>query len=96
MLSLLRRRLHLPRSTSRWPVEPPPLIDRAQPVFDAPRCDLNGACAQICPVGAITVDTRFVLDRARCISCSRCIEVCPTHALPRVWSSRRRPVAAKS
>jgi Ni,Fe-hydrogenase III small subunit/NAD-dependent dihydropyrimidine dehydrogenase PreA subunit len=60
---------------------PAPLIDRAQPVFDAARCDLNGACARVCPVGAIGVDTRFVLDRARCISCSRCIEVCPTGAL---------------
>jgi Ni,Fe-hydrogenase III small subunit/NAD-dependent dihydropyrimidine dehydrogenase PreA subunit len=57
------------------------LIDRAQPVFDAARCDLNGACARVCPVGAIVVDTRFALDRARCISCSRCIEVCPTGAL---------------
>jgi Ni,Fe-hydrogenase III small subunit/NAD-dependent dihydropyrimidine dehydrogenase PreA subunit len=60
---------------------PAPSIDRAQPVFDAARCDLNGACALVCPVGAIVVDTRFALDRARCISCSRCIEVCPTGAL---------------
>jgi Ni,Fe-hydrogenase III small subunit/NAD-dependent dihydropyrimidine dehydrogenase PreA subunit len=60
---------------------PAPLIDRAQPVFDAQRCDLNGVCAQACPVGAITVATTFALDRARCISCSRCIEVCPTQAL---------------
>jgi len=81
MLSLLRRRLRLTTATSRWPAVPAPLIDRAQPVFDAARCDLNGACAQVCPVGAISVDTRFALDRARCISCSRCIEVCPTGAL---------------
>jgi Ni,Fe-hydrogenase III small subunit/NAD-dependent dihydropyrimidine dehydrogenase PreA subunit len=81
MLSLLRRRLRLATATSRWPAAPAPLIDRAQPVFDAARCDLNGACARVCPVGAIEVDTRFALDRARCISCSRCIEVCPTGAL---------------
>jgi len=81
MLSLLRRRLRLTTATSRWPAVPVPPIDRAQPVFDAARCDLNGACARVCPVGAISVDTRFALDRARCISCSRCIEVCPTGAL---------------
>ena len=81
MLSLLRRRLRLTTATSRWPAVPAPSIDRAQPVFDAARCDLNGACAQVCPVGAISVDARFALDRARCISCSRCIEVCPTGAL---------------
>ncbi len=81
MLSLIRRRLRLATATSRGPAVPAPPFDRAQPVFDAARCDLNGACAQVCPVGAINVDTRFALDRARCISCSRCIEVCPTGAL---------------
>jgi Ni,Fe-hydrogenase III small subunit/NAD-dependent dihydropyrimidine dehydrogenase PreA subunit len=81
MLSLLRRRRRLPTATSHWPELPPPLIDRAQPVFDPGRCDLNGACAGACPVGAIKVDTKFTLDRGRCISCSRCIEVCPTKAL---------------
>jgi Ni,Fe-hydrogenase III small subunit/NAD-dependent dihydropyrimidine dehydrogenase PreA subunit len=81
MLSLLRRRLHLSTATSRWPAVPAPSFDRGQPVFDAARCDLNGACAQVCPVAAIFVDAQFALDRARCISCSRCIEVCPTGAL---------------
>lgn len=81
MLSLLRRRLRIPTATSRWPAVPAPLTDRGQPVFDPARCDLGGPCAQVCPVGAIAVDTRFALDRARCISCSRCVEVCPTGAL---------------
>jgi Ni,Fe-hydrogenase III small subunit/NAD-dependent dihydropyrimidine dehydrogenase PreA subunit len=81
MLPLLRRRLGRPTSTSSWPGAAPPRPDGAQPVFDAARCDLNGACAQACPVGAIRVGATFALDRARCISCSRCIEVCPTHAL---------------
>jgi Ni,Fe-hydrogenase III small subunit/NAD-dependent dihydropyrimidine dehydrogenase PreA subunit len=81
MLSLLRRRLRLPTVTSRWPAVQPAAIGRAQPVFDATRCDLNGACAKACPVDAISVGAAFALDRARCISCSRCIEVCPTGAL---------------
>ncbi|MDO8506924.1 MAG: NADH-quinone oxidoreductase subunit NuoB [Candidatus Limnocylindria bacterium] len=80
MLSLLRRRLRLRTATSAWPAAPAP-ESRAQPIFDAQRCDLNGACASACPVAAITVGASFQLDRARCISCSRCIEVCPTHAL---------------
>ena len=83
MLSLLRRRLGRPAATSAWPKLAPPRPDGAQPVFDAGRCDLNGACAQVCPVGAITVAAALALDRGRCISCSRCIEVCPPGALAR-------------
>ena len=69
-------------ATSPWPgAAAVPGLGGAQPVYDAGRCDLNGACAQACPVGAISVGATFSLDRARCISCSRCIEVCPTGAL---------------
>lgn len=80
MLSLLRRRARARSATSRWPAVTP-IPAGAQPVFDAARCDLNGACATACPVGAITVGERFALDRARCISCARCIDACPTAAL---------------
>jgi Ni,Fe-hydrogenase III small subunit/Pyruvate/2-oxoacid:ferredoxin oxidoreductase delta subunit len=81
MLPLLRRRLGRHSSTSSWPATVTARPDGAQPIFDAARCDLNGACAKACPVEAIRVGASFALDRARCISCSRCIEVCPTHAL---------------
>ncbi len=81
MFALLRRRLHLRRATDRRPAVPPPLISQAQPVWDAPRCDLGGACATVCPTGAITVGTSFTLDRAACISCGRCIEACSPGAL---------------
>ena len=81
MFSLLRRRLRLRRATSPWPDMAPLQVGGAQPVFDTVRCDLNGACAQACPVDAIKVAERFALDRGRCISCNRCVEVCPTGAL---------------
>ena len=81
MFSLLRRRSRLRRATARWPASAPPLISRAQPVWDPPRCDLNGACAVACPTGAISVGTTFTLDRAACISCDRCVEVCRPGAL---------------
>lgn len=80
MLSLLRRRLRTGTATASWT----PMriaIGGTPPVFDASRCDLNGACATACPVAAIDVGTAFALDRARCISCARCIEACPTGAL---------------
>lgn len=81
MFALLRRRLRAARPVPSQPVLPIRRTDGAQPVFDASRCDLNGACARACPVEAIRIAGDLTLDRARCISCSRCIDVCPTGAL---------------
>lgn len=83
MFALLRRMLRTPRAVPSDPLLPLARTDGAQPVFDAARCDLNGACARVCPVDAIRVSDAFSLDRARCISCSRCIDACPTGALAR-------------
>lgn len=43
-------------------------------------CDRCGACAELCPVGAIPKDRPMDTDTDRCISCARCINVCPKHA----------------
>lgn len=43
-------------------------------------CILCGACADICPVRAITVGTSYYKDDALCFSCAACIAACPTHA----------------
>ena len=44
-------------------------------------CISCGACAENCPVSAITQgDTQDVIDADTCISCGACAETCPVGA----------------
>ena len=45
------------------------------------KCISCGACAEACPVSAITEgETQYVIDEATCISCGACAETCPVQA----------------
>lgn len=44
------------------------------------RCTACGACAHLCPTGAIELSSPRGVDREKCIKCGRCIAVCPTKA----------------
>lgn len=51
-------------------------------VVSSDSCVLCGACAPMCPVGAISVgDTSMVVDADTCISCETCIGECPIGAI---------------
>ena len=55
-----------------------------EPQFVAENCIYCGACAKICPVGAIKVsrpEKFWLIDRDRCINCGRCVKVCRKAAL---------------
>ena len=44
-------------------------------------CLACGACADVCPVGAIKEgDGKFVIDADECIDCGSCAEACPVEA----------------
>ena len=44
-------------------------------------CIMCGACADGCPVSAITEgDGKYVIDADTCIDCGACAEVCPVSA----------------
>ena len=47
-------------------------------------CTKCGACARLCPLGAIPLDDPSRTDHDLCINCMRCIQVCPlsSRALP--------------
>jgi Ni,Fe-hydrogenase III small subunit/formate hydrogenlyase subunit 6/NADH:ubiquinone oxidoreductase subunit I len=89
MLNVLRTSLRTPRRTIAYPAEREvaPTALRGRPALDPARCDCNGACAEVCPSGAITLTEvgdgarRWQLDLARCLFCGLCAEVCPTGAL---------------
>jgi carbon-monoxide dehydrogenase iron sulfur subunit len=47
------------------------------------QCD-NAACAEVCPVQAIELDTRinaYIVDEEKCIGCGMCVEACPFDAI---------------
>ena len=55
-----------------------------EPQFVRENCVYCGACAKVCPVGAITVDRAekiWTIDRDKCINCGRCVKVCRRAAL---------------
>lgn len=43
-------------------------------------CNQCSVCANLCPVGAISLKEPNKTDKEKCISCMRCIQICPKHA----------------
>jgi len=44
-------------------------------------CTGCGACEEICPVDAITVNDKATVDEDTCIDCGTCVDECPTDAI---------------
>ena len=45
-------------------------------------CIMGGACANECPVQAISEgDTQYVIDADTCISCGTCADNCPVETI---------------
>jgi NAD-dependent dihydropyrimidine dehydrogenase PreA subunit len=44
-------------------------------------CVACGACVDVCPEGAITVDDVAVVDEKKCLDCAACVDECPNNAI---------------
>ena len=48
---------------------------------DEEACTACGACAEVCPVDAITVEDSAKVDAEACTECGACVEECPVEAI---------------
>ena len=84
MLDILRARLSQGSRTFPFPRQEPTLPDRLRglPTVDASRCPPGcRACAEACPVDAVSLDPSPRVDLGRCLFCTDCTDACPTGAL---------------
>jgi ferredoxin len=48
---------------------------------DTARCTGCGACAEVCPMEAITVDATATIETSSCTGCGLCVDECPQEAI---------------
>ena len=49
--------------------------------FDGGTCTACGACVEVCPVEAITIEDVARVDPGLCNECGACVEECPLDAI---------------
>lgn len=51
------------------------------PKVIASECVACGACADVCPQDAISIDDVAVIDADKCVDCGACVDECPSSAI---------------
>ncbi|MBN2056453.1 4Fe-4S binding protein [bacterium] len=50
-------------------------------IVEKEKCTACGACVEVCPVEAITLEDVAVIDPDTCIDCGVCVDECPEGAI---------------
>jgi ferredoxin len=50
-------------------------------ILNEDKCTGCGNCKEVCPVEAITVESKAQIQEDVCIECGACVEECPEEAL---------------
>ena len=56
-------------------------LGEIMPQVVANDCVACGACADVCPQDAITIDDVAVIDAGKCVDCGACVDECPAGAI---------------
>lgn len=70
-----------PNGCSRPQIADLALVGTVSPIFEPADCTACGACAAVCPDGAISVTETASWDPAGCLGCLGCANSCPTGAV---------------
>lgn len=71
-----------PDTRGHLSLEPETGTSQRHLIIDLERCVACGACVEVCPVDALTIeDSGAQVDNALCVRCGTCVPVCPVEAL---------------
>jgi ferredoxin len=56
-------------------------VKRMSAKVDEDTCTACGACVEVCPADAITVEDAAKVDAELCTECGACVEECPLEAI---------------
>jgi dissimilatory sulfite reductase (desulfoviridin) alpha/beta subunit len=70
-----------PNACSQPQIKDVGIIGAVLPAVTQESCTQCGACVDVCPDEAITLDETVNIDPGRCMACGKCIFACPTGTL---------------
>lgn len=97
MLKMLRKIIYTGTVTENWDAAPVPARFRGEVKVRTRSCSRCGRCAEVCPVGAITLSAdSLTVDTRACIYCGRCVGECEAGAIAHSCNYRLATLADKS